>query len=311
LAFIVSVNVFAQTRLQINDYPLGDNYTVLSKDSATSVFNKINSSAIFEFNYTRGGCDYRAHAMYLLLKKWGIKTFKIWNFASSKVFLSGKDWKTHNLLLVADDKINLSTKSTYYTSCDKGIEETVFWGYHVAPILLVNNKDKIDTMVIDPALFDKPVDYRTWISKQLQPKASSYFTFLEGNLISFETESQYQKKGISCKDCSGNNIMTGTFFTDDYSIQQKWIEQSLSKGKIFVEYYKNEIEPLEKQLQKFPTNLADLKVTKLACEIADKKQKIASETDLLNKSNVLKLPLDYQARYEKYVLSASQTLFGK
>lgn len=301
---LTSISLYGQTKFQLNDYPLQDNYRVISKDSADILFQSILKSPIFEFSYTRGGCDYRAHAVYLMLKKMGVNTFKIWNFASSKIFLAGKDFNTHNLLLSVKDQLNLSTKSTYYADCDINIDENVYWGYHVAPVILVKNNLKVDTLVVDPALYNKPIDYKIWIKSQLQDKATSYHTFLEGNLISFQTESQYQRNGINCQDCSGNNIITGVFWNDEYSIQQKWIEQSLSKGKVFVEYYKKEIEPLEKELSKYPSNTSDPKAKKLACELAIKKLNISDE------SGITKLPLEYQNRYNQYIESATKFLFN-
>lgn len=301
---LLGFSAMAQTKFKINDYPISNSCRILSRDSADIIFNLVKSSPIFEFNYTRGGCDYRAHAAYLLMKKMGYTSFKIWNFASSKIFLAGKDFNTHNLLLSVKDKLSLSTKSEYYSNCNINIDESVYWGYHVAPVILVKGANKVDTLIVDPALYDKLVDYKDWVSVQLQVKASSYFTFLDGNLISFQTESQYQKNGIYCRDCSGNNILTGVFWTDEYSIQQKWVEQSLSKGRIFVEYYKNEIHPLERELLKYPTNTSDLNAKKLACEIALKKQNIADE------SGLNKLPQQYQSKFSKYVEQATKILFN-
>lgn len=301
---MTSITLHGQTKFQLNDYPLNDNYRVLSKDSADIIFKNIQNASIFEFKYTRGGCDYRAHAVYLMLRKMGFTTFKIWNFASSKIFLAGKDFNTHNLLLSVKDQLNLSTNSQYYVDCNIKIDENVNWGYHVAPVILVKNNLKVDTLVVDPALFNKPVDYKIWIKSQLQDRASSYHTFLEGNLISFQTESQFQRNGINCQDCSGNNIITGVFWTDEYPIQQKWIEQSLSKGKVFVEYYKKEIEPLEKDLSKYSLTTSDPKVKKLACELAIKKQNISDE------SGISKLPLEYQTIYNQYIEKATKFLFN-
>lgn len=303
IAFLTSINLLGQTKFQINDYPLHGNHRIVTRDSAEIIFESIQKSLIFEFKYTRGGCDYRAHAVYLMLKKMGVNTFKIWNFASGKIFLAGKDFNSHNLLLSVKDQLNLSTKGSYYSDCNIKIEDKVYWGYHVAPVILVQNDNKVDTLVIDPALYNTPVEYKIWIRSQLQEKASSYFTFLDGNLISFQTESQYQRNGSNCQDCSGNNIITGVFWTEEHSIQQKWIEQSLSKGKVFVEYYRNEIEPLEKDLLKYPSTTTDPKVKKIACELAAKKQKISDE------SGITELPKEYQDRYKQYIENATKILF--
>jgi Glutaminase len=297
ILFLVSSNLFAQTNFQITSYPLSNDYSIVAKDSVDKIFKEIKNSEIIDFNYTRGGCDYRAHAVYLLLKKRGIKTFKIWNFATSKIWnysisfiLPDINFNKHNLLLSVKDKLNLNTSNQSYNTCGFNISENVYWGYHVAPILLVSNKGKFDTLVIDPALFDHPIDYSSWLNTQIQPQASSYFTYLDGQYISFQTNNL--------------NTMTGTFYDDKYSIENKWIEQSLRKGKIFVEYYKKEIEPLEKELKKYSANPADPRAIKIACELGQKKNNISDE------SGITKLPNEYQNLYSNYIDKASNKLFN-
>lgn len=294
---LVWTNLISQTKFQVTTYALGNDYSIITKDSAERIFKEIKKSDIIDFNYTRGGCDYRAHAVYLLLKKRGIKTFKIWNFATSKIWnysisfiLPDINFNKHNLLLSVKDKLNLNTSSQSYSSCGINISENVYWGYHVAPVLLVSNQNKVDTLVIDPALFDQAIHYSTWLKTQTQPQANSYFTYLDGRYISFETNNA--------------NTMTGIFYDDKYSIEQKWIEQSLSKGKIFVEYYKKEIEPLEKELKKYSANPTDPQAVKIACELAKKKNNISDENGLA------KLPDVYQILYPNYIEKATTQLFN-
>lgn len=294
---------FSQTKFEIDNYPLNNEYKTISKDSADLLFEQIKKSKAFEFNYTRGGCDYRAHAIYLLLKKKGISTFKIWNFASSKIWnyssqfrIPDINYDQHNLLLAAKDRINLSTEDAYFSECkNKTIKRTVHWGYHVAPVLLVKNEKRIDTLVFDPAMFDKLVKPKTWLKSQLQEKSNSYYTYLDGTLISFQTSSV--------------NTLTGLFYDDKYSIEQKWIEQSLSKGKIFVEYYEKEIKPLEIKLNKYPKGTQDSEAKLLACKIADRKSIISDEFDDSGNSNIDKLPTEYQNKFHKYVQEVAKYLF--
>lgn len=289
---LVYTGIFSQTAFQNTQYPLSNDYSVISGDSASKIYTEIKNSGIIEFNYTRGGCDYRAHAVYLLLKKKGIKTFKIWHFAASKIWnysisfmLPDINFNRHNLLLSVKDKLNLGITN----QCGISIPG-VYWGYHVAPVLLVKNNSKIDTLVIDPALFGQPVDQQTWLKAQLQPQASSYFTYLDGKYISFETNNA--------------NTLTGNFYDDKYSIEQHWIEQSLGKGKVFLDYYRKEIEPLEKELIKYQDKPADPQAVQLACELAQKKQNISTE------SGLSKLPETYQQLYKKYVAEAASKLFN-
>jgi len=303
LLLLFNLNAISQTKFEIDNYPLNNGYKAISKDSANLFFKQIKESKAFEFKYTRGGCDYRAHAVYLLLKKQGVSTFKIWNFASSKIWnhasqfrIPGIDFNQHNLLLTAKDRINLSTKDSYYSTCDNNsIDEVVTWGYHVAPVILVKNEKKIDTLVIDPAMFDKLVTPEVWLKSQLQKKSNSYYTYLNGPLISFATSNVY--------------TLTGLFYDDKYSIEQKWIEQSLSKGRVFVEYYEKEIKPLEIELNKYPKDTESSKAILLACKIAEMKQNISSEFDASGNSNIAKLPLAYQTKFEEYVIETTKYLF--
>lgn len=293
---LFNFSALSQTKFEISNYPLENEYKTISRDSAELLFKQIKESKTFEFDYTRGGCDYRAHAVYLLLKKQGIPSFKIWNFAASKIWnysiqfkIPDIDFNQHNLLLTAKDRINLSTESSYYSECgDNVIKSTIYWGYHVAPILLVKNEDKIDTLVVDPAMFNNLVKPKTWLKAQLQEKSNSYYTYLDGGLISFQT--------------SSINTLTGLFYDDEYSIKQKKIEESLSKGKVFVEYYENEIKPLEIELNKYPKDTDSPEAKSLACEIANRKNIVFNEL-------VVMLPIEYKNKFNKYVKEATQYLF--
>jgi hypothetical protein len=304
----------AQTRMTLNSHPLTGSYRRLTRDSVNLLFSQIKSLPEVEYRYTRGGCDYRAHATYLLLKKMGVTSFKIWSFASAKVFLSGNQY--HNKLLRVNDKINLSTEQAYYRTFDPvPISNYVYWGYHVAPVLLAQNGIKTDTLVIDPALYERPIDYKEWTKASLQADGSSYIIFLNGDLISFQTESQIDKtpsepdlkKKTYCQDCSGNNIITGVFWNDTYSISQKWIEQSLAKGRIFIEYYKAEIEPLEQKLARITPNPNKPESAMLISELAKRKRFISAESG--DEVGLVKLPQSYQERYNKYVDKATAILF--
>lgn len=69
---------------------------------------------------------------------------------------------------------NLVIKTEYnYQALGLGWnDETVGWGWHVAPLLDVEMEDgRIVPMVIDPSLFDEPVPIRTWAAKMNNPDA--------------------------------------------------------------------------------------------------------------------------------------------
>lgn len=66
----------------------------------------------------------------------------------------------------------------FYLTRPKVIDKAMY--YHVAPTILVKDGDKVETYVIDPALFEQPVKVADWQARLLEnPKSkqtSIYFT---------------------------------------------------------------------------------------------------------------------------------------
>ena len=98
------------------------------------------------FLYPDDGCWARAHEMVRLMLAIGLKPYKVW--------IQG--WP-----------LNPDTRN--HPNCE------VTWGWHVAPTLCVRTKWWWfwgTRMVIDPALFTKPVSKATWKSVQENPNAT-------------------------------------------------------------------------------------------------------------------------------------------
>ena len=98
------------------------------------------------FLYPDDGCWARAHEMVRLMLAMGLKPYKVW--------IQG--WP-----------LNPDTRN--HPNCE------VTWGWHVAPTLCVRTKWWWfwgTRMVIDPALFTKPVSKATWKSVQENPNAT-------------------------------------------------------------------------------------------------------------------------------------------
>lgn len=91
------------------------------------------------FLYPDDGCWGRAHEMCRLMIAAGEQPQKIW--------ISG----------------NLTVATKNHPDC------AVYWGWHVAPTLLVATGAGNQTYVIDPSLFDEPVPQATWVSVQGDP----------------------------------------------------------------------------------------------------------------------------------------------
>lgn len=106
--------------------------TVLSPERADELFRKIALSKEISFKVNFSFCNARAHKMAQILENEGV--------ISAKVFISG----------------NLRALTKY--DADGFVE----WGWHTATAIDVrlNNKDIV--MVIDPALFSRPVTVEEW-----------------------------------------------------------------------------------------------------------------------------------------------------
>lgn len=129
------------------EYPDGNNgqYSIDLKnlksypdDSIKIAFNDISNSGIY-FNYPQGGCQNRAEMMHILLEKQlNIEHSKIWIFAPRNLYPNDNRY-----LEISDPNGNATNN-------------IIKWGYHVAPVILRKNpNNKIDTLVIDPAIDNK------------------------------------------------------------------------------------------------------------------------------------------------------------
>jgi hypothetical protein len=97
------------------------------------------------FQYAHDGCYARAHKMcYILNKKYGYDTHKIYSFANA-----GSD-----VLCVQAQK---------WGGC------CVNWWYHVAPLVNIRTPSGVKAFVFDPAMFDQPILLSVWLHAQENP----------------------------------------------------------------------------------------------------------------------------------------------
>lgn len=115
---------------------------------AQQLFNLVNAklccpasapAPCIPFLYPDDGCWGRAHEMCRLMIGAGAQPEKVWIYGNLRV-------ATHN-----------------NPACQ------VYWGWHVAPTLLVNTSAGPQVQVIDPSLFPGPVSQATWASVQGDP----------------------------------------------------------------------------------------------------------------------------------------------
>lgn len=216
----------------------------ISRIQANDLFTDIKQNYGIEYRYPQGNCDDRAHYMARIIEKKGISVAKIWNFAPAKISLVFSD------LLTVKDPNNFDP------------DGTISWGYHVAPIVFVEEKGKFDTLVIDPSLCETAVNYKQWL--KLQGNTNSFYTFLNSEWYVFMTTN-----GLTAEDRKDNDndrnswepltlpdwfpsTITGDFsqycmgYKDNHNV-----EIGLAINETAYLFYLNEIKPIENDANQF------------------------------------------------------------
>ncbi|MET3127444.1 hypothetical protein ABID42_002559 [Arcicella rosea] len=220
------IPIFTYSQFKIEDY-----------QKVVEAFNFLKNSSKIQFNYPQDNCHNRAEIMSMFLKKKNISHFKIWNFAPSKMtFFSSQ-------MLEVPDKNNFSPTGK------------IHWGFHVAPTVLAKVNGKLDTLVLDPSLFDKPITYRKWLL--VQNCKASYYTFLNSEYYLF-----YSINGSFVHDyedydqnCTTDNdiqlpnylpkVMTGDFYMYSGSrVTQQWVEKGMAINDMAYQFYTSELLPI-------------------------------------------------------------------
>ncbi len=115
--------------------------TQLSELQAKNIFNEFKAMDFIPYQYGINGCHARATAMALHAERKGVKFVKIYAHTTP----------TSENKLVVRNSIHKP-------------QVPIFWYFHVAVATYVNFGDRIDIMVFDPSLFDRPVDVEEWAS---------------------------------------------------------------------------------------------------------------------------------------------------
>tara|TARA_R110000868_G_scaffold177059_3_gene415316 strand:+ start:3063 stop:3899 length:837 start_codon:yes stop_codon:yes gene_type:complete len=191
--------------------------------------------------YQQANCHNLSHFICMLLESKGIITSKIWAFSP------GIYSNSNSQLITFIDKKELSPNGT------------IDWGYHVAPVLNVNDGIETHQMVIDLGLFPNGlVHYKTWLDKLKTKKLISLMLDFEWYLFNStmipNSQLKYDANGMLNSKLK-NIILPETFsdkliddfykYTDD-SQQNQWLEKGLAINATAVEFYTVEIAPLLK-----------------------------------------------------------------
>lgn len=163
-----------------------------SKPEVNEVFQKIANESGMEFRYPQGGCQQRAEMMHQLLDGLGIEHAKVWLFAPID-FEHGNSTQ-----LEIKDENGLAPNNT------------IKWGYHVAPCIIRKGINNVDTLVIDPSIRkDSPMLLDEWLKSMKNSNVSKY-TFLDSKYYFFNTQN------------NGNSpVINGYFYS--YEPVEGWV----------------------------------------------------------------------------------------
>jgi hypothetical protein len=117
--------------------PRGSPANPLTRREADAAFARMAEQSDLAFRYLPDGCYARAHLMTRRLRKLGVAADKVWAFPPS----AGEQLQVSSALAPGG---------------------RLKWQYHVAPVVSVRTGAGVVDMVIDPALFDRPVTVIDW-----------------------------------------------------------------------------------------------------------------------------------------------------
>lgn len=128
--------------------------TVMNDEFAIKIFQEMTVQGKIPFGFPEDGCYARAHEMARLLEKRKVLT--------AKVFALGK----------------------FRIDTEKAKNGSVTWGFHVAPVIEVDDGKEKHLWVIDPSLFYEPVSLEAWLkSLTSHPKSQLNEVFLTSRFI--------------------------------------------------------------------------------------------------------------------------------
>lgn len=129
----------------------------VTPQEANQLFEDAKANDKIPFDYPLDCCYSRAHEMCRQFESKGVECGKAWFY--------GEEFAAGGASLKAATPVNAVTPKGY-----------VNWTYHVAPTITVTDGSTTKTQVIDPSLFDKPVDVSAWTNRMNDPKGKLEFS---------------------------------------------------------------------------------------------------------------------------------------
>ncbi len=212
--------------------------TAVSAASAAILFAQIQNDGI-PFGYHQANCHNIAHYICLLAKAQGITLAKIWAF-------------TPGIYTTSSRRVISFTDQNKLSPTGK-----IDWGYHVAPVLLIEEDGIILKMAIDPVLFPEgPVPYKVWLDKIKTKKLiyllmdaewylfnTSYSNTTQLEFFDMQTDEPVTPNVIF-PYWFANKCVTDFFKYEEDSLRYCWLEKGLAVNDTASEFYENEIKPI-------------------------------------------------------------------
>jgi hypothetical protein len=133
--FVIS-SVYSQKSIKFTGKSDSILLSVTTIEEANKIFTEMNTLSLFNMNDCNN-CEDRANAIAYILNKRGLTVAKFWLFGEGKI------------------STGISARILKSKKCKT-------WGYHVAVGFLVKNKEKIDTIIIDPGTQKKIISLSNW-----------------------------------------------------------------------------------------------------------------------------------------------------
>ncbi|BDU25181.1 protein-glutamine glutaminase family protein [Flavobacterium sp. GSB-24] len=126
-----------------NHDKLNDIFNFIVLQSCKSTQQSI--SPCIPFHYKKDGCYARAHKMRYIIEE-------IYGYNSEKIF--------------SYDSVTPRNNDAVYKLAVKDGLTCIYWWYHVAPLVKVQENDQIKEYVIDPSIAESPLTKEEWVNSQ-------------------------------------------------------------------------------------------------------------------------------------------------
>jgi hypothetical protein len=207
--------------LEYSKYSDSVEVNVVKHSLADSIFSFVKHELDFiEFDDCNN-CDSRAHLVAAIIdKRFGVRSAKVWLFADSK-----RSSQREKYRLKPEGR--LTNK-----------DDCTGWGWHTAPIVIINNGTSQDTLVIDPSTADRAVTISEWAGDLIPEgtkafviiKDSRYLAFPKDEAGKFEDAKPvwFEEDGRVLEDADYSRSIS-SILDARYGIYDPWSNRSFEK----------------------------------------------------------------------------------